>query len=397
MTTKNGVKIIPVDISETWDNKTALKEQAKRILATAKDEKRDLTKEEAGAIADLIKLSDQIDEQVYRMAGAKMEVDDEITSLYMGANRPKNLWGDTAVDLVRGNYEGITKRGLTSTTGAAVLQDPMVTDKYIETLTHNNPMEGLGFNFVRSENYAQVAAASGEPVVVYQAAEGDAITPDTAWSLQSYKASYCTAACIIKASKQLILDGGNIGSIIQTELDTAFKNSMMLKMMQGSGSGEPTGLDSLSGINTDDIGGSAFTYDDFIDWSTTIHANRARPDQVRFLLGASSWGYVAKLKDSQSRYQEKPELLRAQTWVMSSAVKENYASTRTKIYGGNFENSSVIFQGGAGFTGRGYGGMMVLDQLYAGTLETGFLAWLRFDIKHYRPSQLIRIDGVPLT
>lgn len=397
MDKNEGIKVIPLDISDAWDNKTSLKEQAKRIISTAKDEKRDLTKAENDTILSLIGLADQVDEKIYRMAGVKMDGTDDMNSFMNPTSKSKNIWGATAQDLVRGNYTNIATRGLTSTTGSAVIQNPSIMKEYIGNLAYMNPLTDLGVTFENADNYSQWPMASGEPVVSYQGAEGDALSIDTAWSLTSTKATYATAAVIIKTSKQLLLDGMNVPGIIDRELTVAFQNSILVKFMQGSGTAEPYGLDNLSGINTFDLNGSAYDYDDYMTWTQPIISGRRPPEAASFLHGGSSWAYYGKLKDDQSRYLSRPDNLIGQIWKTSGAVKEDYASTRTKIYGGDFTNSRVIFQSGPGFGGNGFGGIQVLDQLYAGTFEVGFLAWLRYDIKHFRAGLLLRVDGVPLT
>lgn len=401
----NKVQTISLTLSDAWDNKEAIKEQARGILKRAKDEKRDLTQAEATTFNDLISISEQIDEIVYRMAEAGGPADSSNGLMIPGDGRytsmskaHRHLFGQMALDLAKGDYGKIEERGLTSTTGAATIVNPNIMTDYFQTLTHMNPLSDLGVVFQRADNYSQWPYASGAPAIAYQGAEGDAFTPDTSWTLAGRKGTFVTSACIIKTSKQLLFDGLEVPQIISQELASAFQNSILTKFMTGSGSGEPTGLDNLSGIQTDDLNGSAFSYDDFAGWSATLLRQRVRPEQIGWLYSPSTWSILAKTTDDQSRYQDAPSPLRNQTWTVSSAVSEAYSTnTRSKIYGGNFSNSRVLFQGGSGFSGNGYGGMMVLDQLYSATFETGFLAWLRYDIQHFRPEQIIRVDGVPLT
>lgn len=395
---KNEVQVIPLAVTEARDVREQLKEQIAGIMKTARDEKRDFTKEENKTVEALRGLVERIDDGVFSLASG---TDDEGGLMRPGsathASEYRNVFADMMRSFAKGRPGELEQRGLTTTNSSGIIQDPLIMSTYVANLTDMNPLSELGVNFkVDQSNYSQFPYASGEPVVSYLS-EGGSITADTAWAIGGRKATFSTSVCLIKTSRQLLMDNMDAAKFAQQELNVAFKNHLTKSIMQGSGSGQPTGLDNLSGINTVDMNGSAYDLDDYIDWSTTLIANRVRPNQIGFLHGSSSWGYAAKFKDSQNRYLDKPELLREQMWKVSSAVKEDYASTRTKIYGGDWSTIYAMFRQSVGRETPGYGGLQVLDQLYAETFEIGFLAWVNHDFVYHRPTSLIRIDGVPLT
>lgn len=396
---KNEVEVIPLAVTEARDVREQLKEQIAGIMKTARDEKRDFTKEENKTVEALRGLVERIDDGVFNLASG---TDDEGGIMRPGSatsmsREYRSIYGDMMRAFAKGRPEEMEQRGITTSNSSGIIQNPLIMTSYTGNLTHMNPLYDLGVNFKTDQsNYQQYPYASGEPAAAYLSELGT-ISADTSWAMGGRKATLATSVLLIKCSRQLLMDNPDAAPFAQQEMNTAFQNHIITGFMQGSGSGQPTGLDNLSGINTVDLGGSAYDLDDYINWSTTLIANRVRPDQIGWLHGSSSWGYAAKFKDDQSRYLDKPELLREQMWKVSSAVKEDYDSSRSRIYGGNFSSVDAIFRQSVGTEMPGYGGLQILDQLYAATFEVGFLAWLNWDFVHHRPTSLIRIDGVPLT
>lgn len=396
------LSVVPLNIREAANVKDQLHEQAEAILKAAKDAKRDLTEKESRVFEEVINLARRLDDTVLDgiIGGGDSDGGGILTPGRVNtgpAREYKHIFGESMRDFVRGDRAAVEERGLTTTNSSGILQNPLIMNEYVANLSALSPFARMGVRYVVDQsNYQAYPAASGEPVVSYLSEVGT-ITEDTSWAVKQNKATFQTAVLLIKSSRQLLMDSPDTAQFVQQEMNIAFNNFLSQQIMQGSGSGQATGLDNVSGINTVDLGGSAYSYDDYINWSKTLVSNRVRPEQIGFLHGASSWAYAAKLKDDQNRYLNKPELLQSQMWEVTSAVKEDYASTRTKIYGGDFSTVSAVFRQAVGREQPGYGGFQVLDQLYAENFQTGFLAWLNFDLVYHRPTSLIRIDGVPLS
>lgn len=394
--------VIPLNVSGVRDVREDLERQCEAILKTAKDAKRDLSENEAKTFDELVRLKRGIDAGVIgNLLGSGDSDGGGILTpgrVNTGPAREyKHIFGESMRDFVRGDRAAVEERGLTTTNSSGILQNPLIMNEYVANLSALSPFARMGVRYVVDQsNYQAYPAASGEPVVSYLSEVGT-ITEDTSWAVKQNKATFQTAVLLIKSSRQLLMDSPDTAQFVQQEMNIAFNNFLSQQIMQGSGSGQATGLDNVSGINTVDLAGSAYDFDDYINWSKTLVSNRVRPEMIGFLHGASSWAYAAKLKDSQNRYLDKPELLRSQTWEVTSAVKEDYASTRTKIYAGDFSTVSAVFRQAVGREQPGYGGFQVLDQLYAENFQTGFLAWVNFDFVYHRPTSLIRIDGVPLS
>lgn len=291
-----------------------------------------------------------------------------------------NLFGRVAQKLFTGEAQ---ERGITSTSGAATIQDPVLQMEIINTLKDSNPLSRLGARFKSLPNHAKWPKVTAPPSVTWFS-EGDTISADSAMTIGSVDITLRTAPILVKASKLWLQDSGDMGrALIGTEIVNAIQEQVINVALHGStASKQPNGLDNRTGdgVQTESLSSVAISdYDAFVDCVGNIAANNADLSKVGYIYGTSTLKQLAKLKATTNDPLQPPKIIADMPGYHTNAVLENYGAgtNETRVYFGDFSQMVI----GMGGTFR-----MELAEKYADTLETGFLIWMRMDLTLLHPN-----------
>ena len=202
-----------------------------------------------------------------------------------GLNLRSNSSPELARAIIKAAKNGFTEgRGITSTTGSGALQDPIVKSTYFaEAMAKHDFFAKTGIQVANVANYSQWPIF-GEPAPVWQNGEGTEIS-ESSMTISSKKIEMKTVAILVKLSKQLAKDGGDlVEKMINDALLQAFANELGRVVLRGNGSTEPTGIDITSDVESYDVSGALIT-----TWSphlrilNQVHQNGAIVDNLSLI------------------------------------------------------------------------------------------------------------------
>ena len=307
-----------------------------------------------------------------------------------GLNLRSNSSPELAKSIIKMAKNGFSEgRGITSTSGSGALQDPIVrTDYFAAAMARHDFFAKTGIQVVNVPNYSSWPIF-GDPAPVWQSSEGTEIS-ESSMTITSKKIEMRTCAILVKLSKQLSRDSGDlVEKMINDALLQAFANELGRVVLRGNGSTEPSGIDITSDVESYDVSGALIT-----TWSphlrilNQVHQNGAIVDNCSWIAGSNGMLQVETLDDSTGQYLAKPPVLQTMPYVYSSHVSEAYTTnTRTKMYLGDFSNVIVGVAGPY---------ILPLREKYADTLQDAFVLWCGIDTLIKRPGELGIITNIGL-
>ena len=211
---------------------------------------------------------------------------------------------DLAKAIFKAAKNGFTEgRGITSTTGSGGLQDPLIREDYFAAAGQNHDFfKKSGINVVNVPNYSSWPVFS-DPAPTWQAAELDQIN-DSSMTITGKKVEMRTIAIMVKLSKQLVKDGGDlIERMVNDALLKAFFDEVAEKVLRGNGTTQPLGIDSTDDVEEYDLSGDLIT-----NWSPhlralkKVHQNGAVPDNCSWIAGSNGMLQIESLDDSTTQY-----------------------------------------------------------------------------------------------
>lgn len=304
---------------------------------------------------------------------------------------PKPLFGKMAFQ----EYAEKEKRSLsTGASGEPVIDQDQLATELVEYLGYNNPLADLGVRFVTDNNYRKYPVVSGIPEMVWHAENTADLTDDSGLTLSKREVTYKTLSTkIIKVSREYLEDAGELGErIIDSAIATAISNKLIQTVMQGTGTGQPFGLDNLVGKQTYASTGvfSVQLYDDFIRAYEQLLAVNVAPGNVGLLHGTNTWKLLNLLKDDYGAYLTPPPFWMNLPKAMTAAVDETYGTPdTTRVYMGDF--SQLIIG-----TAKQSPVTLKLVERYSDALQVAFIAYLRLDFTFLRPNNFLVMTGVSL-
>ena len=307
-----------------------------------------------------------------------------------GLNLRSNSSPELAKSIIKMAKNGFSEgRGITSTSGSGALQDPIVKPQYFaEAMAKHDFFKKTGIQVANVPNYSSWPIF-GEPAPVWQSSEGSEIS-ESSMTITSKKIEMRTCAILVKLSKQLSRDGGDlVEQMINDALLQAFANELGRVVLRGNGTTEPSGIDITSDVESYDVSGALIT-----TWSphlrilNQVHQNGAIVDDCSWIAGSNGMMQIESLDDSTGQYLSKPPVLQNMPFVYSSHVSEAYTTnTRTKMYLGDFSNVIVGCSGPY---------ILPLREKYADTLQDSFILWCGVDTLIKRPGELGIITNIGL-
>lgn len=296
---------------------------------------------------------------------------------------------DLAKAIIKAAQNGFAEgRGITSTTGSGALQDPIVRTEYFAAqMAKHDIFEKTGIPVVNVPNNSQWPIF-GDPSPTWQAAEGDQIS-ESSMTITSKKIEMKTCAILVKISKQLMRDAGDlVTKMINDAMLKAFADELGRVVLRGNGTTEPLGIDGTTDVESYDVSGALITtWQPHLRILNQVHKNGAVPDNCSWIAGSNGLLQIESLDDSTGQYLQKPPVLTAMPYVYSSHVAENYSTNKTRIYLGDMSNVIVGVAGPY---------ILPLSQRYGDYLQDAFILWAGVDTLVKRPKEIGIIKNIGL-
>lgn len=241
-----------------------------------------------------------------------------------------------------------------------------------------------------SDNLA-IARVTGDPTVAWTAENAEITASDPTFDAVTLAPK--KLATLVKVSRELLEDSVNIGEALEAAFVGALSVEMDRAMLFGSGSSnQPTGLFSISGINSVSMGtnGAAVTnYDNLIDLLYEVAVdNGASPSA--FIMHPRTQAAFAKLKDTANNPLNEPDMTKALRRLVTTAVPitqtQGSSSVASTVLTGDFSKMLIGVRRGLEITR--------LDQRYAEFDQVAFRATLRVDVAVENPVHFAKLIGV---
>ncbi len=378
-------------IKEAYARAKELRDKGKVGGLTA-SEKEEFEGLRTGFVEDMVDHLDR-DETPTRAKGVNEEP--KIRSVFQKEkDEPKYLLADIFRSAkLGGQAEGLSKevKNMTSTTGAAVIQDPVILSQIVTELQSYNPLVEAGVVFKMIQNYSSMPKVTQGPSWHWQSAEGEEIPVSTGLTISSVDWSLKDLSIRVRCSNQFLMDSEGLGrAVVQSEITRQINFALIQAVLLGTGvSGEPQGLENMTGLQTLDINPDA----GLSDWSEIIEACRLLAavnvpiSNISAFGSPTVWSQMASFADSTGQPLRKPALLEpVRFFDPTTLVPETYdTSTTTKLFLGDFSKLVVGFQGPF---------QVVIDQNRAHHLETEFLTHLRIDVRALYEEVFVEVTGI---
>lgn len=286
-------------------------------------------------------------------------------------------------------------KAITSTSGSATLQDPTIMDELILELQAATQLTEAGVQFVNTENYRQIPKIEAYPAHVWQPAEGQEITLDSALTIGSIQWRLKDVAVRVRCSNQWLMDSSDRGTrLIQTAMEKAVNDAIFDAVINGSGSsGEPKGIRFFDNVQTYSIPGGPQAITDWepiVQAAAMLAATNVPLDQTSLFVSPNGWKQLALLSSTVGDGQplQRPPMLPTRIMNPTTHVLETFATnTETVMVMGDF--SKVVVGMGPQMT-------LQLVEVRSAYLETEFLLHARVDIQSTHDNNFVVIDDILL-
>ncbi|MFN8123642.1 MAG: phage major capsid protein [Thermoleophilia bacterium] len=208
-----------------------------------------------------------------------------------------------------------------------------------------------------------------------------------------------TCSVIVKLSYELFEDTSDAGyAAIENSIVKALALKLDYAALMGSGvDNEPQGIFGTSGVNVVSLATNGATpgdYDFFIDAMADVEAANGTPTAA--IYSPRTAKTLRKLTTGISGDKTKlqmPESVRALRHLTTNQVPDNLdhgtaAGVCSTAFVGDFSQVIIGVRPEFGFR------VQRLNELYAGTMQIGLLAWFRADIAVARPNHLTVVKGI---
>ncbi|MCO6475728.1 MAG: phage major capsid protein [Phaeodactylibacter sp.] len=384
------------------DERAAKQERIEEILEAAEKENRAFTTSEGKELrnleADLAKLEGQIDaqkekeEEIARRVAANRNGGNHgaiFTPRAAPSGRAKyaNPLGMLARSAYSQKYA--EERGVTSSSGAASIQNPSVTGEIIFQLSSGFNVGRTGVQIISPDNYTQWPVITAGPAAQWFA-EGDTFTADTAMTIGTKKIDYSYVGFLVKASHFWLRDSAVDGeAMINEAILRALDEALMTAILSGdSANKQPDGFDNISSIQTVDAGQAVL--DDYTERISAIKkllAVDVALENISHVYGTTSWAQTQAFADSTGQPLMMPEGLKGITSVHSNAVLENYGAGTNETREYFFDRTNVRIALGDRWE-------ITMVEKYADTMEVGFLVVAPVDIRVFHPTTVCIIENI---
>jgi HK97 family phage major capsid protein len=235
------------------------------------------------------------------------------------------------------------------------------------------------------------AAVDALPVASWRN-ENDPV-PESQPTFRSVVLTPRSLSFVVIVSRELMADGMNIDGAIYGAIAQAFAKELDRAGLRGSGTApEPRGLRNTPGIQTVSNGANGAvlsSYANFFAATQAILAANA-PMPTAAIMGTRSRIKLADLKDTTGQPLQVPQMLSAMQLVSTTQIPENLT------VGTSTDASEMLIGDFANFvTGmREELSIQMLEELYAGSGQVGFMCHARVDFAALYPTAFALVTGV---
>ncbi|GLP71044.1 phage capsid protein [Streptomyces sp. TUS-ST3] len=348
-------------------------EQAKELLDTAEQEKRDLTAEEEAKYQAFNADLDKIDARAKDLAEAEQRAKDAEAAFAGLLSKPQEQERKSEADSelrrwARGEMrgvdiakpEGVAFRDLVKGTATAG-GNTVPTTFYGQLMAHLIEVSGI---MMAGPTVLNTASGESIEIPVTTAHSSAALTPeanaisesDPAFAkrtLGAYK-----YGVLMQASSELLADTGvDLEGYLAMQAGRALGNAFGVHAITGDGSSKPTGV--ITSASAGVTGGTgvagAFTADNLIDLYYSVIAPYRNSTSCGWLMRDATLGAARKLKDSQGQYLWQPSIqVGAPDTLLGKPVNTDpnmaaVAVTAKSVAFGDFAQYFVRLAGGVRF------------------------------------------------
>ena len=379
----------PFDVDELTEGRETLITEMRQILQDAQSDSRELTAQERKAFAaasrDFEKFGDQL------KAAQEREAEAAALDKAGRTRKPQSrILGDAMQMLYAGPAH--PRRGFSYLSADAVVIDPVIQPEFIASLQTNNPVYELGARSLTGPNFQQFARQAAKPTIHWFEEITGAVLPDSTAAIDALKIEYRVPAVLFRANNFWLQDSGGLGAEVLSRMGVAaLQEAVITAVLSGAAaSGQPVGLDNVSGVQTVAAGGALTTYAKINEAIKKLLAANVRLENIGGIMSPRVWQMIANMQDSTGQPINPPKALLDMPMHTSTAVLENYGvgNDETRVYLGDFTNCFIASSAGPQIA--------ILRETRATNFETEFLIHMRLDVGFARPNAFCRIEGIPV-
>ena len=247
-------------------------------------------------------------------------------------------------------------------------------------------------SFPMSEASVRICRLTEDPSASW-VAENNSIPEDSSMSIGAVNLVAKKLTCLVKASKELLADAGNAGTVIMNAIAAAMAGELDFAVYFGNGGNSPTGIWNDADVNSYELGtgnGAQLSgYDDLLyGTKAIIGANGPMPSAA--VMSPRTLVDYSLQKDTTDRPLPRPDLLKNVQFFDSSRVPNDFvvgtSSDTSSILLGTFQHLVIGLRQAIE--------VQVLRERYADVGQTAFLATLRADVATFQPKAFCIISGI---
>ena len=239
----------------------------------------------------------------------------------------------------------------------------------------------------------RIAGINAIPTAAWRAEAGTVATSEPTFRAIDLVAR--SLAFQFKVSRELLADSSNIDDALALAIAQAFAKELDRVGLRGSGTPpEPRGILNTVGIQavTNGVNGASLATTAYANLVSAMQAIRTAdgPMPTAAIMSPRSSAVLAGLLDTTNQPRQAPAMLAPWQMIDTSQIPINLtvgsSSDCSEIYVADFTNFVYYMRETPSFR--------VVDQLYAGTGEVGFIAHARVDVACLYPAAFAVVTGV---
>jgi len=282
-------------------------------------------------------------------------------------------------------------RNITSTVSANTIPSEVIQQLFYSAMSVN-PLAEAGVQYRELSNNAKFPFIDDYPSTYWINAQGDSITADSNTSIGAVDVAFKDLAIKLTVQDAVLYDSAlPMEQILQTAMSMAINDQVLYTFFHGSGaSGQPTGLSSVSGINTVSNSDANITsYDKLVDAFYELVSDNVNPSNISMISHPSVWRQINRLKGTDNQPLMAPSGIATMPQFYSSKLLSNLGSggTNTTAFMGDFSQAII-----------GYGGpyLFSVDE-NKNKLQSTYIMHLRVDYAFLQPDHFCTITDIDTT
>ena len=296
-----------------------------------------------------------------------------------------NLFGKIAIAKKKGDEE---YRNITSTVATNTIPSEVIQQLFYSAMAVN-PLADAGVQYRELDNNSKFPYIDNYPTTHWISSQGDSITADSNTSIGAKDVAFKDLAIKLTVQDAVLYDSAlDMERILQTAMSMAINDQVLYTFFHGSGSsGQPTGLSSVSGVNTVSNGDANLSnYDKLVDAFYELVSDNVAPGNISMISHPSVWRQINRLKATDNQPLMAPSGIASMPQYYSSKLLSNLGAggTNTTAFMGDFSQAII-----------GYGGpyLFSIDE-NKNKLQSTYIMHLRVDYAFLQPDHFCTITDI---